>query len=121
MKDLATVARKAAKLDAEIKEKTAELKKLKSQLVASGVADYGCAQVIEPGPSIKPADEVIEEIRAVLPREHFGKLFESTLVIRPVKAFREVLAALCKPGVVKSVLSRVEIQGTPYVLFSKNS
>ncbi len=115
--DLNNVARKAASLDAAIKLNTKELAKLKKQLIAGGEADYGCVQVIFPAPSIKPADEVIDELKENLPREQFIKLFETVTVFKPVKAFREVLAAICAPKVCRTVLAQVQCESTPRVVF----
>lgn len=118
MPDLTSIARKAATLDAQIKLETEELKKLKAKLIAGGEADYGCAKVIFPAPSLKPDEAAVAEVKRLVGAKLFGKLFVETVVLQPVKAFREIAAVLCPPAVLVDVITACEKPSSPQVRFS---
>ena len=107
--ELAALIRRGRDLDAEIKAKTEELKKIKAACVAAGAGEHigtdgAKALVIFPSPSIKPDEEAIGFVKKVVSPKIFGKLFVEVTTWTPVKAFREVLAA-----VVESADKREEI------------
>lgn len=88
MPDLTTIARKAARLDSEIKAKSKELDQLKDELKAGGAADYGVAKVIEPAASLKITDDNLPLLKEIFGAE-FGKFFEKVVSFKAVKGCRE--------------------------------
>ena len=117
MPDLPAIARKAARLDAEIKARQDELAALKAALVEGGAADYGVCKVIFPSPSLKATDMGLATVKE-LAGAHFKKLVESVQVFKPVKGFREVAAALFKPAQARAIVAAFEVESSLQVRFS---
>jgi len=114
----------AAALHREIAAKTKRLAELKERLVAAGPGDYvgaegEVAKVIFPAPSIKPDEEAIGVVRECVPAATFKKLFSKVTVLRPVKAFRELVGALVddKP-LARKIVAVCESETSPQVRFS---
>lgn len=124
MPDLASIIRRGRDLDAEIKTQTEELKKIKAMLVAAGAGEHlgtdgSKALVIYPSPSIKPDEEALGFVKKNVSPKIFGKLFVEVTTWAPVKAFREVLAALVESEDKRGeIIAACEKEGSPQVRFS---
>lgn len=123
MPDLTKLIRRGRDLDAQVKLANEELKKIKAQLVLAGAGEHegtdgAKALVSFPSPSIKPDEEAIAEVRRLVTPKQFEKLFTETVVLAPVKAFREVAAAIVKAEVLVDVIAACEKESSPQVRFS---
>lgn len=121
--NLPQLIRRGRDLDQQIKEAAEELKKIKATLIASGAGEHegtdgARALVILPSPSIKPSEDQIADARRLLTTKQFGKLFVETVLVTPVKAFREVAAALLDETKARELVELCEKEGSPQVRFS---
>lgn len=122
MKNVEPLVTEGALLKARIKADSERLKEITESLVTEGPGEYHGAAgekalVIVQGPSIKPTAETIDELKASL-GDSFGKLFDRVVSFKPVKAFREVAQAILPKGKAAKVISRCEVDSTPYVKWS---
>lgn len=123
MSDLRSLIRRGRDLDLEIKQKTVELKTIKTRLIDAGAGEHlgtggAKAQVILPAPSLSPDAAAIEEVKRLVGAKRIPKLFSAAMVLTPVKAFREVALALLGEQLAPKVIAACEKETAPRVLFS---
>lgn len=121
--ELRPLIRRGRDLDQQIKSSTDELKKIKARLITAGAGEYAGtdgakALVIFPAPSLKPNEDAIREVKRIAGPKKFLKLFVETVVLTPVKGFREVAAALLEPDAAADVIEACEQESSPRVSFS---
>lgn len=121
--DLRSIIRRGRDLNAQIAEASDELKKIKARLIQAGAGEHegtdgAKALVIFPSPSIKPDEDAIRNVKRLAGPKKFAKLFLETIVLTPVKAFREVAAALLDPDIADECIQACEKDGSPQVRFS---
>lgn len=75
-------------------------------------------KVIAPAAAIKVKDGEIEPAREICGDDAFKKLFDRAVSYSPVKAFRDVAAALLTPGKVKRLVELLEKPAAKYVKWS---
>lgn len=98
------------------------LKEIEETLLSSlpsgkhdGANGTGCT-IVAPSPSIKLGREDVDAVRELAGDEAFRKLFDRVVSYKPVKAFREVLAAVVvKKRPANGILKLTEKSSNPYV------
>jgi hypothetical protein len=120
---LRTLIRRGRDLNAELKEKAEELNEIKAALIAAGAGEHlgtdgSKALVIYPAPAIKPDDVAIAAVKRKVGPKRFAKLFVETLIVSPVKAFREVANAILDTEDAEGVIRLCEKESSPQVRFS---
>ncbi len=101
------------------KKRLAEINAL--LIEAGGTHEHGGhkVQVIAPAPSIGfPKTKEDQDKARDLCGEAFPKLFERETVYSPVKAIKEVAAALLPKGAFNKLLALCSVEKTPYVKWS---
>lgn len=121
--DPARLVTEGVALDERIKADSARLREIKAALVAAGPGDYQGAEgaraaVIDVGSSIKLVD--LDAAR-LLAGDAFGKLFDRITSHRPVKAFREVAAALLPKAKARRLIEACEVENAPQVRFKREA
>ena len=121
--DLRSDVRRGRDLNAQAAEISDELKKIKARLIAAGAGEHegtdgAKALVIFPSPSIKPDEDAVRLVKRLSGPKKFAKLFVETVLLTPVKAFREVAAALLDADIAEECIAACEKDGSPQVRFS---
>lgn len=107
-------------LRAEIAERQERLKAIEGQLwetlVEPGTysTPAGSIALVSPGPKLTTTDEAIETARKLCPKTIFGKLFERSVSYSPVKAFRDLAAALLTPAKSRDLIAAFEQDSSKY-------
>ena len=111
-----------AEIKARIKADTERLKEIEATLMESLApgkhpgTDGVCCTIIAPESSLKLKSDDVDEVRATLGDDSFKKLFDRTVSFKPVKSFREVLAALADgKRVANKVLALMDTPSSPSV------
>lgn len=136
---IATAVNEAAILDAEIRAMSKRLAEIKGKLLdeaakreaehVAGKTGHGSnwsftapsgarVTITYPGKGLASQDEESGAEIKTLAGPAFAKLFERRVSFAPVKAFREVLAALLPKPKAAKVLALVETDSAPKVAFS---
>jgi len=118
--EIAELVTEGSTLRAEIEVSNARLKEINAALIAQGSGKYADpdgneANVIIPGPGVKPTQEDIDEVRQITGDDLFKKLFERVVSFKAVKSFAEVAKALLTPAKLRRVTELVTKESTPYV------
>jgi hypothetical protein len=119
--DVPTLIAEGASLKSRITADTARLKEIEADLLRAlpagehQGANGATCRIVTPGPAVKPDAEAVDAVRQVAGDDVFRKLFERAVSFKPVKAFREVLAAITDKRTTAKVLALVERESTPYV------
>jgi threonine aldolase len=121
--DTTTLVEAGAKLKAEIRTKQDALKEIEAHLIERGAGTYEGAAgesctVIVPNPVIKPTADEIEAAREAA-GDAADKLFTKVVSYAPVKAFREVVAALLSKAKAKKLIALCEKTSSPFVKWAK--
>lgn len=120
--DTFALVTEAVKISRRMDKDDARLKEIKKLLTKQGKGEYlgegGKALVIEPTPGIKPSEEDVEKVKALLTKEQFNKLFDTETVESPVKNFRDVIAAVLTPAKAKRVIKICEKKSSTQVRIS---
>lgn len=118
---IANLIARGAKLKASIAEQTKELKEIEADILRrcapgkhQGDENTSCS-VIAPAATIKLSTEDVDKVKELTGDETFKKLFERTVTFKPVKAFRDLLAALVGKREQKKVLELTQGESTSYV------
>lgn len=111
-------------LKREIKAKQDRLKEIEAELIThhgagthTGREGAECAVVV-PNPGIKVVEGDIERCQDIA-GEHFSKLFDKIVSHVPVKAFREVAAALLTKAKAAKLIAVLEKTSSPFVKWAK--
>ena len=117
----AALIAEGAALKAKIAKDSERLKEIADAVIAKLPPgkhegnDGAACTIIAPSPSVKPSAEDAEAVREIAGDDAFKKLFERVVSFKPVKAFREVLAAITDKRTTAKVLSLVEKDSTASV------
>lgn len=121
--DITKLVTEGFALKREIETKQARLKEIADALVERGAGTYedgkgASCTVVVPSAGIKPSEEDVEVCKDIA-GEHFAKLFEKAVSFKPVKAFREVAAALLSKAKCAKLIAQVEKASSAFVKWAK--
>lgn len=103
-------------LKAQIKDLTAELKEIEAQLLEAGGGEDPegrKALVIESKPTVGTPEDITQA--QAIAGDCFGKLFEKTIVYKPVKSFADVAKALLPKAKAAKLVALCEVIKKPYL------
>lgn len=121
MSNPADLVAEGARLKDSIKAQSTRLKEIEAELISlgQGVTEDGHghkANVIQPSAGVSfPADEESAAKVRELAGEFFGKLFERVITQKPVKAFREIAAAVLPKKAAEKIVTLCESEKSAYV------
>jgi hypothetical protein len=121
--EIITLVDRGSKLKSEIRLKQEELKEIDAKLIERGSGTYHgtngtTCTVVVPNPGIKPSEDDVRLAMEVA-GDHASKLFDKTVLYKPVKSFREVATALLTKAKAAKLINICLKASSPFVKWAQ--